>query len=114
MPLISLLTGKIDFTNLFIALNGEHYNTLAEATAAGVATINYGIFFTNILNFLIVAFSIFLVIRQINKINKKIEVLRGKEESPTTKTCPYCKSEINITATRCPKCTSVLEDSLEG
>jgi len=104
MPLISLATGKIDFTNLFIALNGEHYNTLAEAQAAGVSTLNYGLFLTTVLNFLIVAISIFFFVRQISKIGDKIR--KPKKQAKTTKSCPACFSEINIKATRCPHCTS--------
>lgn len=104
MPPIGLLIGKVDFTDLYINLSGKSYNSLAEAKAAGAATINYGIFLNNIINFLIIAFCIFIVIRQINKITKK------NEEAPkTTKACPACLSDIPLKATRCPACTSYVD-----
>ncbi|MCX7748755.1 MAG: large conductance mechanosensitive channel protein MscL [Clostridia bacterium] len=104
MPLIGLLLGSIDFTNLFIVLGEGSYKTLEEATKAGAATLNYGRFINNIIDFLIIAFSIFIVIRQVGKFTKKKEV-----PAPiTTKKCTYCYSEIHIDATRCPNCTSTL------
>lgn len=105
MPIFSLVLGKIDFANLFIALNGEHYNSLQAAKEAGAATLNYGVFINNIIQFLIISFSIFIAIRSINKFMSKEEV----EEVASTKTCPYCKSSIAIEATRCSHCTSELE-----
>lgn len=110
MPVLSLLTGKIDFTNMFIALDGNHYATLAAAQEAGVATINYGSFITNVINFLLMALVVFMVVKQINK----LQALGKKPEAPkapTEKECPYCKSMIPIKAVRCPHCTSKLEDS---
>lgn len=109
MPLIGLITGGIDFSNLFIQLSGEKYATLTEAQAAGVAVFAYGNFITAVLNFLIIAFVIFLLVKGMNRLaeGKKKDV---KEEEPTTKTCPFCQSEISIKATRCPHCTSVLEE----
>ena len=109
MPLIGLITGGIDFSNLFIQFSGEKYATLAEAQAAGVAVFAYGNFITAVLNFLIIAFVIFLLVKGMNRLaeGKKKDV---KEEEPTTKTCPFCQSEISIKATRCPHCTSVLEE----
>ena len=109
MPLIGLITGGIDFSNLFIQLSGEKCATLAEAQAAGVAVFAYGNFITAVLNFLIIAFVIFLLVKGMNRLpeGKKKDV---KEEEPTTKTCPFCQSEISIKATRCPHCTSVLEE----
>jgi large conductance mechanosensitive channel len=104
MPLISLITGRIDFSNLFIALNGLKYATLEEAKAAGVATLNYGNFITMVLDFLIIAFSVFFVF-------KKLVLFKKKEEKPapaTTKECPYCKTTIHIEASKCPNCTSDL------
>ena len=107
MPVISLLTGGIDFNNWFIALGSGDYATSAEANAAGVATLNYGTF----INFLIMAFVIFLLVKSINSISNKLKKEEAPaEEKPTTKTCPYCKSEIDISATRCPHCTSELKD----
>ena len=107
MPLITLVTGGINFQDWFIALDGGTYSTLAEATEAGASTLNYGSFITAILNFLIMALVIFLLIRSINKIS---ELTKKKEEdaAPTTKICYYCKSEIAIEAKRCPCCTSDL------
>jgi large conductance mechanosensitive channel len=107
MPLIGLLLGNVDFTNRFITLGDGKYSTLADAKAAGVATLNYGLFLNNILDFLIIAFSIFLVIKQINRFTKK------KEEpiliTVKSKACKYCYSEIHIDATRCPHCTAELK-----
>jgi len=104
MPLFGLLIGKVDFSNLFIALGTGEFKTIQEAKDLGIATINYGLFINNIIDFLIVAFSIFIVIKQINKFTKK------KEEKPVEnkKKCLYCYSEIHIDATRCPNCTSEL------
>ena len=104
MPLVGLLMGKVDFSNLFIALGSGDFTTIQQAKEAGVDTINYGLFINNIIDFLIVAFSIFIVIKQINKFTKK------KEEKPVEnkKKCPYCYSEIHIDARRCPNCTSEL------
>jgi len=103
MPPIGLLLGKINFKDLFINLSGTPYATLADAKAASAATINYGNFINLIINFLIVAFVIFLIIRAANKM-KKPEVAAA----PTTKECPYCLTQIPLKATRCPNCTSQL------
>ena len=103
MPVVSLFTGKVDFSNWFLSLDGSSYATLEEAQTAGAATLNYGTFISNVLNFLIMAFVVFLFVMGMNKLHKK-------EEAPaTTKKCPFCKSEIPLEATRCPHCTSVLE-----
>lgn len=105
MPVISLITGGLDFKNWFIVLGDGEYETAAEAVEAGAATLNYGAFISAIINFLIMAFVIFTIIRAINKVNDKFK----KEEpvsAPTTKECPFCKSEISINATKCPHCTS--------
>ena len=101
MPPIGLVLGKVDFSNLFLNLSGQPYPNLAAAKAAGAATINYGLFLNSILDFLIVAFVIFLLVRQINRWSKP-----APEAAPTTKDCPYCCSTIPIKATRCPSCTS--------
>ena len=110
MPVITLITGGINFENWFIALDGGTYKTLAEATEAGASTLNYGTFITQVINFLIVAFCIFTVVKAFNK---AASLAKKKEEpapaAPTTKICPYCKSEINIEATKCPCCTSDLD-----
>jgi large conductance mechanosensitive channel len=105
MPLLGLLIGGMDFSNLFIALDGNKYATLADAQSATVPTLNYGLFISTVIDFLIIAFSIFIVIKQLNRFKKK-EVQIEKE--PDTKICSYCMSEISIKATRCPHCTSEL------
>jgi large conductance mechanosensitive channel len=102
MPPIGLLLGRVDFANLFINLSGGGHRTLAEAQAAGAATINYGAFVNTLIEFLIVAFALFLLIRQVNRLQ------RQPEAAPTTKECPYCFTEIPMQATRCPHCTSQL------
>jgi large conductance mechanosensitive channel len=101
MPPIGLVLGRVDFSNLFLNLSGKPYDTLAAAKAAGAATVNYGMFLNSVIDFLIVAFVIFLVIRQINRWSKP-----APPASPTTKDCPYCFSAIPVRATRCPDCTS--------
>lgn len=108
-PILSLLTGKIDFTNLFIALDGNKYDTLAEAQELGVATVNYGSFISGLINFLIMAFVVFLMVKGINKL-RTINEKPAEPATPTTKKCPYCLSEIAIEASRCPHCTSELKD----
>lgn len=105
-PLIGMLLGKVDFSGLFINLSGVPYKTIAEAKAAKAATLNYGLFINSILDFVIIAFSIFIVIKQLNRFKRKQEVEQAPE---TTKECPHCISAIPIKATRCPNCTSMLE-----
>ena len=115
MPVASLITGKTTkLADRFIALDGNVYRTIDEAKAAGVSTLNYGMFISAVLDFLIIAFSIFIVIKQINNVHEKIAKLgKNKEEEhppppPTTKECQYCKSVIHIDAVKCPNCTSDL------
>jgi len=103
MPPIGLLLGKVDFANLYLALDGKTYASLVAAKDAGAPTLNYGLFINTIINFLIVAVAIFLLIKQINKLQKPAPV-----EAPNTKDCPYCQTAIPIKATRCPHCTSQL------
>ena len=103
MPPIGLLLGKVDFNNLFITLSSQSFATLADAKKAGVVTINYGLFLNTVIDFLIVAFVIFMMIRQINRLKKQPE-----PAVPTTKDCSHCFSVIPIKATRCPHCTSEL------
>ena len=105
MPPLGLVIGKVDFTNLFINLSDKPVNTLAEAKAAGAATINYGLFLNTIIDFLIVAFVIFLLIKQVNRIKREPAPAPAV---PTTKDCPYCAMAIPIPAKRCPNCTSQL------
>ncbi|MBP5160086.1 MAG: large conductance mechanosensitive channel protein MscL [Lachnospiraceae bacterium] len=104
MPLLSLITRNIDFNNLFIALDGGEYETLAAAQEAGAATINYGKFISGIITFIIMAFVVFLIVKGINKLRKP------KVAAATTKKCPFCQSDIPIGATRCPHCTSEIGD----
>jgi large conductance mechanosensitive channel len=107
MPLIGLMVGNVDFKNLFITLGKGSYATIDLAKEAGVATLNYGLFLNNILDFLIIAFSIFMVIKQLNRFTKK-----KAEPIPVvvkTKVCGYCFSEIHKDASRCPHCTSVVD-----
>lgn len=107
MPVISLITKGIDFTDKFIALDGAEYATLKEAQDAGAAVLTYGNFISAILNFLIMAFVIFCFIKLINIVTEKASKKEEpKEEAPTTKKCPYCCSEIAIEAVKCPNCTS--------
>lgn len=104
MPIVSIFTGKVDFTNWFLALDGNSYATLEAAQAAGAATFNYGTFISNVINFLIMAFVVFLFVKGMNKLKKEEPAAPA-----TTKKCPFCKTEIDIEATRCPHCTSELE-----
>ncbi|MEP0827979.1 MAG: large conductance mechanosensitive channel protein MscL [bacterium] len=106
MPPIGLLMGKMDFSSLFINLSGTAYPSLAAAKAAGAATINYGVFLNTIIDFIIVAFVIFLLVKQMNRL-KRQEV--PAPAVATTKECPFCFSTIAIKATRCPSCTSELK-----
>jgi len=105
MPPIGLLLGNVDFASLFINLSGQPYASLEEAQAAGAATINYGLFINTVLDFIIVAFVIFLLVRQLNRMKREEE---APPAEPTTKGCPYCLSTIPVKATRCPQCTSEL------
>jgi large conductance mechanosensitive channel len=102
MPPIGLLLDRVNFADLFINLSGQPYATLAAAKEAGAATINYGLFIITIIDFVIVAFVIFLVVRAVNRLRRK------PEAAPTTKECPYCFTGIPVKATRCPHCTSQL------
>ncbi len=111
MPPIGLLLGNVDFSNLFLtiqdgdALAGP-YATLAEAKEAGAVTVNYGVFFNEIISFIIIAFAVFLLIKNINRLKRKEE---APPAEPTTKDCPQCFTTISIKAKRCPNCTSQLE-----
>src|ERR1700690_3382965 len=106
MPPIGLLLGKVDFGNLFISLSGKSFSSLQEAKAAGAPTLNYGLFFSTILDFLIVAFAIFLMIKQINRMKREEAPAPAV---PVTKECSFCFSVIPLKAMRCPQCTSELK-----
>ncbi len=105
MPPIGLALGGVDFSGLFVNLSDISYASLAEAQEAGAATINYGLFINSILDFVIVAFVIFLMVRQVNRLKRLQE---APEPVPTTKECPHCLSVIPIKAVRCGHCTSTL------
>jgi large conductance mechanosensitive channel len=104
MPPIGLILGKVDFSSLFLPLSSTHYESLAAAKAAGAPTINYGIFLNAVIDFLIVAFVIFLVVKQVNRLKKT-----PAAAPPNTKDCPYCKTSIPIGAVRCPNCIADLK-----
>ena len=103
MPLITLITGKISFTDLFIALDGKEYATLADAQAASASVFAYGNFIQQVVEFLIIAFVIFMAIKGMNKLHRPAP---APEPEVTTKVCPYCKSEIHKDAVKCPHCAS--------
>jgi len=101
MPPIGLLLGHVNFSELFINLSGKSYETLAAAKAAGAPTVNYGIFLNSVINFLIVAFAVFLIVHEVNRWTRK-------PEAPTTKDCPQCAMAIPLAAKRCCHCTTQL------
>lgn len=111
MPPIGLLLGNVDFSNLFINLSGKPIHSLAEAKAAGAPTINYGLFLNSVIDFMIVAFAIFLIVREINILRRHNQAAPAETN---TKGCPYCLSTIPLRATRCPQCTSELEKIHNG
>jgi len=102
MPPIGVLLRGVDFSSLFITLKGAHYATLAEAKKNAVVTLNYGLFLNTVINFLIVAFCVFLLVQQVNRWTRKPE----PAVAPTTKECPQCAMSIPINARKCPHCTS--------
>lgn len=104
MPPVGLLLGNVDFSNLFIDLSGAAYPSIAAAKEAGAATLNYGLFLNTVIDFLIVSFVIFLLVKQMNRLK------RAQAPAPvTTKECPFCLSAVPLRATRCPMCTSELK-----
>lgn len=105
MPPVGLLLGKVDFTNLYINLSSEKYASLAQAKEAGAVTINYGLFINTVIDFLIIALVVFLLVRQVNRLQKPAT----EPTPPNQKECPFCLSDIPVKATRCPYCTSQLE-----
>jgi large conductance mechanosensitive channel len=105
MPPMGLVLGRVDFSNLFINLSGKSYASLAEAKAAGAATLNVGLFINTVIDFVLVAFAIFLLVKQVNRLKRQSEV----PAVPATRECLYCLSSIPIKATRCPHCTSELK-----
>lgn len=109
MPPLGLLIGKVDFTNLFVSLTGQSFDTLAAARAAGVPTLNYGMFVNHVFNFLLVAFAIFILVRQVNRLKRQ-----QPAAAPTTRECPFCLSQIPLKATRCAQCTSEVKAAAAG
>ena len=104
MPVVGLGLGKLDFSNFFVSLNGQHYDTLADAKKAAAPTLNYGLFINTMIEFLIIAFVIFLIVKQVNRLFPA----PAPEVPPATKACPECTSAIPAAARRCPQCTAVL------
>lgn len=105
MPPLGMAMGKVDFSSLFLSLNGQHYPSVAAAKAAGAPTINYGLFLNNILGFVIVALCVFLLVKAVN---------RKKRPAVPHKSCPFCRSSIDLQAIRCPQCTSDLSDTTDA
>ena len=105
MPPLGLLLGRVDFTGLFLTLNGEHYDTLAAARTAGAPVIAFGSFINTVIEFLIVAFAVFILVRQINR---RQRLHAAPPAAPTEKSCPRCLSAIPIAATKCKFCTTDL------
>ena len=107
MPPVGVLLGKVDFSNLYFSIYpvGEHYNSLADAQAAGAVTINYGMFLNTIISFIVVAIAVFFVIKSINTLQTKMSKEEKAEEVATTKECRLCCSTIPINAKKCPHCT---------
>jgi len=106
-PALSMITGQVDFSSLFVALDGNIYATVEEAKTAGATVINYGAFITNIVDFLMIALCLFVILKVAFKFKRKRE--EAPKPTPTTKKCPYCLNEIPLAATRCGHCTSILE-----
>lgn len=104
MPIVSLVTGGVDLVNKFVSLDGNAYDTYQAAVDAGAAVFAYGKFFNAIINFIIIAFVLFLIVKSLNKMQKE------EEAEVTTKACPHCQTEIPLSATRCPHCTSQLTE----
>jgi large conductance mechanosensitive channel len=107
MPPIGLLFGKVDFANLYINLSGQQWESVEAATKAGASIIRYGVFLNQAFSFLIVAFAVFLLVKAVNRMRRQEETV----EEATEKPCPYCQTSIPIAATRCPNCTTQLNEA---
>jgi large conductance mechanosensitive channel len=105
MPPIGLLLGKVDFSNLFINMSGKSFESLADAKKAGAATLNYGLFLNTTIDFLIVGFAIFILVRQVNRLKRQTPAA-----APVARECPFCFTDIPVKASRCPHCTSTLAE----
>lgn len=103
MPVVGLGLGKVDFSNLFVSLNGEHFETLAEAKKAAAPTLNYGVFLNSVLDFIILGFAVFMIIKMATKVQKPAAA------AVVTKECKYCLSTIPLKATKCAHCGSTVE-----
>jgi len=108
MPPIGRLAGGVDFSNLFLPLDGKHYPSLEAAKTAGAATVNYGVFINNVIAFLIVAFAVFLLVKAYERVRRQEEV------AVTQKDCPFCAEKVALAARRCPHCTSELVPAVMG
>jgi large conductance mechanosensitive channel len=108
MPPIGMIMGKVDFAGLFINLSGKQYETLVDAKKAGAATINYGLFINTAVDFAIMAFVVFIMVKQINRLRRETP----PPSPPDTRECPYCMSKVASKAVRCPFCTSMLESGV--
>jgi large conductance mechanosensitive channel len=104
MPPIGLMLHGVDFSSLFITLDHRHFDSLAEAKKAGAATLNYGLFLNTVINFLIVAFCVFILVQQVNRWSKKPQPEAAA--APSTKECPQCTMTIPVRAKKCPHCTT--------
>jgi large conductance mechanosensitive channel len=109
MPPLGLLLGKVDFSNLFFSLTGKHFDTIAAAKAAGAPTLNYGLFVNHVFNFVIVAFAIFLLVRQVNRLKRP-----APEAAPSMRECPLCLSIIPLKASKCAHCTAEVKALAAG
>ena len=109
MPPLGLVLGRVDFSSLYIDLSGKSYPSLAAAKAAGAATINYGVFINTVLDFIIVAFAVFLLVRGVNRLYRTTP-----PPPPSTRPCPYCLTAVPLAATRCPACTSEIAAAHAG
>lgn len=109
MPPIGLLLGKVDFSNLYLNLSGVSYPSLAKAQEAGAPTINYGLFINSVISFVVISFTVFLLVQQVNRLREKPAPL-----AVNTRECPYCLSVIALKASRCPHCTSELPPAASG
>lgn len=104
MPPLSLLLGHVNFTDLFVTLSGQSFATLEEAKKAGAVTLNYGLFLSTVIDFVCIAFAVFLLVKQVNRMRRL-----APAPAVTTKDCPYCTSAIPLKASRCPQCTADLK-----
>lgn len=107
MPPVGLLLGRVDFNNLYVSLDGRRYASLAAAKKAGAVTLNYGAFVNTVLDFIIVAFAMYIIVQWYQSVAERFE--KPVVEAPATKDCPFCRSQIPLAASRCPHCTSELD-----